>query len=168
MSLSLNHFELFELPVSFDIDSEQLATRYREIQRAVHPDNFVNASDKERRLALQKTTQVNEAFQVLKNPLTRGQYLLQLHQIEQETTGVIQGNFLIQQLDLREELESIKQQAQFEALTQFIARVEQQIQTLINQISQQFHQQTYQAAKQSLQQLQFFTRLHEEAMNVEI
>lgn len=166
--MSSNHFERFELPVSFELDTELLAARYRKLQQVAHPDNFVNASDKERLVALQTTTQINEAFQILKNPLTRGQYLLQLYQIDQETTGVVKGDFLIQQLDLREELESIKQQQQLEILSQFIARIEQQMHGLIAQISQQFHQSDYLAAKQSLQQLQFFKRLHEEAINFDI
>jgi len=163
-----NHFELFDLPVTFNIDTELLATRYRQIQQVVHPDNFVSATDKERLAALQKTTQVNEAFQILKNPFTRGQYLLELYHIDNESLGVVKGDFLLHQIDLREELESIKQSEQLDVLNFFTSRVDRQIQTLIAQINQQFEQQAYQEAKQSLQQLQFFKRSYDEAMDFEI
>ena len=45
--LSTTHFELFGLPQSFDVDQEILDRNYRELQRNVHPDRFVNASDQE-------------------------------------------------------------------------------------------------------------------------
>ncbi|MDH3888079.1 MAG: Fe-S protein assembly co-chaperone HscB, partial [Gammaproteobacteria bacterium] len=43
--LSTTHFELFGLPQSFEVDTEQLDSRYRELQRTVHPDRFASASD---------------------------------------------------------------------------------------------------------------------------
>ena len=75
---STTHFERFGLPQSFDVDRELLDTRYRESQRAVHPDRFVNATDQERRLSMQRATDINEGYQTLKDPLKRGRYLLEL------------------------------------------------------------------------------------------
>jgi len=57
-----NHFELFGLSAVFDIDTDELAVRYRELQRRVHPDKFANASDQARHLSLQMTALVNEGF----------------------------------------------------------------------------------------------------------
>ena len=71
MTLTQNHFELFGFPLVFDIDQTQLAERYRELQRSLHPDRFANASEQERRVSVQKAAQVNEAFQTLKAPLAR-------------------------------------------------------------------------------------------------
>ena len=76
--LSTTHFELFGLPLSFDVDMGQLDSRYRELQRTVHPDRFANASDQERRISMQQATQINEGYQVLKDSLRRGRYLLEL------------------------------------------------------------------------------------------
>ena len=53
MELKQNHFELFKLPVAFEVDTQQLAERYRELQRTLHPDRYANASDRERRLSIQ-------------------------------------------------------------------------------------------------------------------
>src|SRR5512141_1081809 len=104
-----NHFELFELPVTFDIDTDELAVRYRELQRRVHPDKYANASDQERRLSMQMTTMINEAFQTLKDPVWRGRYLLSLRGIslDDEIDTAMDPAFLTEQMELREELEEV-------------------------------------------------------------
>jgi molecular chaperone HscB len=106
-----NHFELFGLPVAFDIDADDLASRYRELQRRVHPDKFASASDQERRLSLQMTAQVNEAFQTLKDPVRRGRYLLSLRgvDIDAETDTAMDPAFLMEQMEWREGLEELRQ-----------------------------------------------------------
>ena len=70
--LSSSYFQLFGLPRSFEIDAAQLDSRYRELQRIVHPDRYVNAGDQERRLAMQQATRINEGYQTLKDPLSAG------------------------------------------------------------------------------------------------
>ena len=62
------HFALFELQPSFRLDLEQLATRYRELARGVHPDRFADASEREQRLALEQSASLNEAYQRSKAP----------------------------------------------------------------------------------------------------
>jgi molecular chaperone HscB len=169
MSLFANHFEVFDLPISFDIDTDALAQRYRELQRTVHPDKYAQAPDRERRLAMQKATQINEAFQTLKTPLNRGLYLLQLHGMDTHDNQVaMDGEFLMSQMTLREELGEIKQQKYpLEALNQFLSRVEQAHKELIETLSRHFAHADYQAAFDSVRQLQFFTRLYEEALRLE-
>src|SRR3990167_5428696 len=106
-----NHFELFGLPVAFDIDTDELAVRYRALQRRVHPDKFANASDQDRRLSLQMTALINEGFHTLKDPVRRGLYLLSLRGIDlgDETDTTMDPAFLLEQMELREELEEVRQ-----------------------------------------------------------
>ena len=103
-----NHFELFGLPPSYGMDEEILEKAYREIQARVHPDRFAHAGDAERRASLQWTTRVNEAYRTLKNPVQRGRHLLELSGIDVafETNTQMPTDFLMQQLELREELEA--------------------------------------------------------------
>jgi molecular chaperone HscB len=105
-----NYFELFGLPAGFDIDPEDLAARYRELQRRVHPDRFASASDPERRLSMQMTTLVNEAYQTLKNPVRRGRYLLGLQGVplDDETDTAMAPEFLMEQMELRETLDAAR------------------------------------------------------------
>jgi len=78
LNFSQNYFELFGLPNQFHTDLNALSERYRELQRVTHPDRYANASDQEKRIAMQGATLINEAFQTLKNPLQRAQYMLSL------------------------------------------------------------------------------------------
>lgn len=105
-----NYFELFGLPVGFDIDLAALSARYRELARRVHPDKFAQGSDQERRLSMQWTTLVNEAFQTLKDPIRRGRYLLTLSGVElrDETDTAMDPQFLMEQMELREALEEVR------------------------------------------------------------
>lgn len=106
-----NHFELFNLPVEFPLDSGALDRAYREVQREVHPDRFTIASDAEKRLAAQWATRTNEAYQTLKSPLNRGRYLLKIHGIdtEEESNTAMPVDFLTQQMEWREAVVEARQ-----------------------------------------------------------
>src|SRR5210317_1304000 len=104
MDITQNFFELFELDASFDLDTQQLSERYRELQREYHPDRHAHKGEREQRLAVQATAHLNQAFDTLKNPLSRAQYLLQQCGVEtgEESRGQLPGAFLMQQMELRE------------------------------------------------------------------
>lgn len=107
------HFELFGLKPRFAIDRAALERAYREIQARVHPDRFAQAGDAERRLSMQWTTQVNEAYRVLRRPLERAAYLLQLNGVDPkfETDTAMPRQFLMRQMELREALEEASRDA---------------------------------------------------------
>ncbi|MFQ3197153.1 MAG: molecular chaperone HscB [Paraglaciecola sp.] len=67
----MNYFELFNLSPVFHLDTTQLAKTYQTLQLLTHPDKFATAGDRDKRIALQKNAQVNDAYQVLKSPLSR-------------------------------------------------------------------------------------------------
>lgn len=165
-----NHFELFDLPTDFTLDLDVLAQRYRTLQHAVHPDKYANAPDRERRLAVQKASDINEAFQTLKDPLNRGRYLLSLAGVlgNDETDTHMSGAFLMTQMELREELASLKDQADaLDGITNFIARMEQSTQQLTQQLASQLAAQQWELARETVRQMQFFKKLREEALLLE-
>jgi molecular chaperone HscB len=71
MAASQNYFELFNLPISFDVDIASLKEKYQDLQKVVHPDRFTSASDKERLLSVQQAASINDAFDTLKKPIAR-------------------------------------------------------------------------------------------------
>jgi molecular chaperone HscB len=101
-----SHFELFGLAPAFALDAVALERAYREIQARVHPDRHAHAGDAERRASLQWTTRVNEAYRVLKSPVQRAKYLLELNGVDVafETNTRMPPEFLVRQLELREAL----------------------------------------------------------------
>ncbi|MGY4490385.1 co-chaperone HscB [Pseudomonas sp. TE3610] len=118
------HFALFDLRPGFRLDLDQLASRYRELARAVHPDRFADASEREQRLALEQSAGLNEAYQTLKNAPKRARYLLAIggHEVPQEVT-VHDPEFLMQQMQWREELEDLQDSADLDGVAQFKQRV---------------------------------------------
>lgn len=73
-----DYFELFTLPASFRIDLDYLEKKYLQLQQQVHPDRFVGQSIREKRYASQQSSLLNQAYEVLKDPIQRGHYLLQI------------------------------------------------------------------------------------------
>jgi molecular chaperone HscB len=106
MDFNQNHFDLFGLPAAFAIDGERLDKAYRDIQAEIHPDRFAHAGEAEQRLAMQWTTRVNEAYQTLKKPFERAEYLLRLRGVEAMAAGnsAMPMDFLDQQMEWREQL----------------------------------------------------------------
>jgi molecular chaperone HscB len=170
--LSSTHFELFDLPQAFSIDRALLDSRYRELQRATHPDRFVNAGDKERRLSMQLAARVNEGYQVLKDPLLRGRYLLELSGFtfsdEHHTTS--DASFLMEQMELREALGEVRGAADpFVALAEIMNRVAADFDDLTAELQQQLDADATdrEAVADTLMKMQFFRRLDEEARELE-
>jgi molecular chaperone HscB len=168
-----NHFELFGLPVSFDVDADDLTLRYRELQRRVHPDKFANASDQERRLSLQMTALVNEAFQTLKDPVRRGRYLLDLRGVDmgEETDTAMDPAFLMEQMELRENLDEIRQadnpgKQLAEMANQIDQRMLEKIVQLRGALSQDSSKETSRA-RNLVREMQFLQKMHHEIDNLE-
>jgi molecular chaperone HscB len=100
-------FELFSLEPKFRLDTEALSTSFLKLQMLTHPDRFAAGTDSEKRLSLQLTTRINEAYQRLKEPLSRGKYLCELRGalIQAETNTAMPVSFLMEQMQWREALD---------------------------------------------------------------
>jgi molecular chaperone HscB len=108
----MNYFELFNIPVSFDVDLSVLPQTYQQLQRLTHPDKFASGSEQEKLVSIQKNAQVNDAYSILKSPLSRAEYLLSLRGIDlqHEQQTIKDTAFLMQQMEWREELAEIADQ----------------------------------------------------------
>ena len=106
LSTSQNFFELFDLSVTFEVDSAALTTRYRELQNQTHPDRFSGGTEQEKMLAVQSNSFLNEAYATLSSPLKRAGYLLQLQNIDTEIVDQsdMDMSVLMEQMQLREKL----------------------------------------------------------------
>ncbi|MDT0595874.1 Fe-S protein assembly co-chaperone HscB [Glaciecola petra] len=118
----MNYFSLFNLPVQFDLNLEVLEQKYQVLQKITHPDRYASASEQEQRLYLQKNTQINDAYHVLGSAVSRGEHILDVRKVprasEQETIG--DTEFLMQQMELREQLASAHDVVQLEILNKTI------------------------------------------------
>ena len=174
MSLDIkqNHFVLFGLPATYAVDRAVLDQRYRELQRLVHPDRFASATDQERRVAMQQATQINEGYRVLKDCLARGRYLLELrgHHFDDERSTHQDPTFLMEQIELREELADVRESADpFAALSAILARIAVRLDALDIELGAALAQPEGipDAALTAIQRMQFFRKLEHEAEELE-
>lgn len=120
-----DYFALFALQPTFAIDTAALAVTYRQLAKDVHPDRFASATAAEQRQAVERAAELNEAFQTLKSPTQRALYLLRLQADLPEETTIQDGEFLLQQMEWREQLEDLQEQADLQALERFIGELQQ-------------------------------------------
>jgi molecular chaperone HscB len=159
-----NHFELFNLPAKFDIDLSALDTAYRDVQGRVHPDRFVNASDTEKRVALQWATRANEAYQTLKNPLKRARYLVELNGIDLQTESntAMPMDFLMQQMEWREALGEARAAKDGGALDQIDADLKRERKERLAKIGRELDAGQYEQAGQDIRALMFIEKFGDE------
>jgi len=164
MNLNENHFQIFGVPARFGMDLGALETRYHELQREVHPDRFTAASQAEQRVSMQLATRVNEAYQTLKSPLRRAEYLLHLQGVdpEFETNTAMPEEFLADQMEKREQLEAAVAASDWQRLIALSSDLRQGQDSLLSKIDRQLEAQGWNEAAATLRQLKFLEKLGEE------
>ena len=108
-NMNMDHFTRLGLPRRFSIDLQHLEREYLARSREFHPDFHTDASSIEQSQAERESAALNEAYVTLKDPLKRAEYLLQLlgGPSASEMKEIPQA-FLMEMLDLREEIETAK------------------------------------------------------------
>ena len=69
-------FDMLGITPRFDLDLAAVELRHRELSKALHPDRYAGAPAAERRMALSRAIDVNEAFRVVRDPIRRAEALL--------------------------------------------------------------------------------------------
>ncbi|MYM85570.1 Fe-S protein assembly co-chaperone HscB [Rugamonas sp. FT82W] len=159
-----NHFELFNLPQQFAVDAGALDSAYRDVQGRVHPDKFVNATDAEKRVAMQWATRANEAYQTLKNPQKRAQYMCELNGVDLQTESntAMPMAFLMQQMEWREELGDARAAKDSDALEALDKQLRNERKARLAEIEQQIDAGDFHAAAQGVRALMFLEKFGEE------
>ena len=159
MDLNQNYFEVLGLPVDFNIDLEELGDRYRDMQKNLHPDKFVDSTDHEKRLSMQWTTLVNSAYGTLKEPLKRALYMLEMRGVAIADNPSLSPEFLMGQIELREELEEIEAHPSgIEQLEEFKGRVTTVMQSLQSDFVLAIND-NLELAREAAYKLQFMNKL---------
>ena len=127
LNLGDDHFTLLQLPQRYTLDRQLLDQRRRELQSRVHPDRFVAEGAVAQRLAMQWAVRVNEAYQCLKDPLSRAAYLCEQRgvAINAERNTAMPTAFLVQQLQWREALDEATSLSEVMTLDEQVARQQQ-------------------------------------------
>jgi molecular chaperone HscB len=75
-------FSFFDLPRKLNLDEAELERDFYALSRKLHPDVYSRASAREQAWSLEKTSQLNDAYRTLRDPISRTEYLLLLEGIK--------------------------------------------------------------------------------------
>ncbi|HKF52408.1 MAG TPA: Fe-S protein assembly co-chaperone HscB [Candidatus Acidoferrales bacterium] len=111
LSRDADYFAFFSLPQKLQIDESSLEQRFHQLSWKLHPDNFVKASEYERNLALERSSELNDAFRTLRDPISRVEYLLLRAGVRKEGTTKQQAppELLEEVFELNESLDELRE-----------------------------------------------------------
>lgn len=111
LSREADYFAFFSLPQSLQIDSAALEQLFHQLSWKLHPDNFVRASEFERNLALERSSELNDAYRTLRDPILRVEYLLLRAGVRKEGTTKQQAppELLEEVFELNEALDELRE-----------------------------------------------------------
>ena len=160
MLFGKNYFEIFDVAQTYDVDQKGLLKRYLGLQRKFHPDRYIASSEAEKRINMQWVAEINLAFETLSDDLQRSIYLLKLNGHELEENPTLGKGILLKQIELREDLEEIKRDSNYErALTEFKKETEKELESLKSRLRAAFSIGDSEAIKNLIYEQQFLTKL---------
>src|ERR1700726_501047 len=106
-----DHFLLFSLPRKLWVEMSALEKKFLELSWKLHPDKFVNASSEEQELSLKRSSELNDAYRVLRDPVARVEYLLGLEGMRKEGEHKQQAppELLEEVFELNESLDELRE-----------------------------------------------------------
>ena len=109
-----DYFAFFGLPRRLKVNTADLERRFRDLSRQFHPDYFYNAPPAERLASLERSSYLNDAYRVLRNPVARVEYLLGLEGLaptrsDEGRSAKVPPSLLEEVFALNEELDEIRE-----------------------------------------------------------
>ena len=148
---------------SFDLDMKELRDKYLSLQRSIHPDNYSLKDPKQKQYAEEQSTFVNKAYNILKDPLTRAIYLLQLQGITISEEDATPSELLEPLMLAWEELEEASSSPK--DLEAFSLKNDAEISNVISHISKAFKEKNLESAKMHTIHLKFLYSIRNKLIN---
>ncbi len=137
----MNYFELFEIPVQLKIDKNSLTGRFFELSRKYHPDYFVSKDSKEQLDSLEKSAMLNKAYKTFQNTDETIKYVLQLKSLlEEEEKYELSAEFLMEVLEINEQLMDAEDQSVKENLQLTINNLQSDIYEPVKEIVEHYQE----------------------------
>ncbi len=159
-------FALLGIAPAFEIDLAELERNFFEKSKELHPDRFANAPANERVAALSKSRALNDAYQTLKKPVPRAEYLLARHGVviadNERIDPSLGAAFLMEILELREELAEARAAGKLDIVEAKQAAMKARRKVVIESLPSLFAQQDLAAIKNQLIVMRYLDRYLEE------
>jgi molecular chaperone HscB len=162
-------FAILGLERSFDVDLVAAERAHRELSRALHPDRFVAAGSSERRAALGKAVEANEAWRVVRDPIRRAEVLLKLAgvAIGEGDGPKAASEFLMEMLEQRETLSDAKRARDIVAVRAMAAAIDARAREVERELSAGFARGEGDGLVGKLGELRFYRRFLDEVGAIE-
>jgi len=155
-------FALLGLPVTYELDTAALERAYFEKSKELHPDRFANAPAAERVAALSRSRALNDAYQLLKKPVARAEYLLARAGVTIGDNERLDPTFLMEILELREELAAARQAGRLDEVGAKQATMAARRKSVLDELPALFRQGDLASVKERLIVLRYLDRYLEE------
>ena len=106
-----DYFTMLELPRKLWIEMGALEQKFLQLSWKLHPDNFVNATPEEREISLKRSSELNDAYRTLRDPVARVEYLLAIEGARKEGQNKQQAppELLEEVFELNESLDELRE-----------------------------------------------------------
>ena len=106
-----DYFAMFEMPRKLWIEMGALEQKFLQLSWKLHPDNFVNATPEEREISLKRSSELNDAYRTLRDPVARVEYLLAIEGMRKEGQNKQQAppELLEEVFELNESLDELRE-----------------------------------------------------------
>ncbi len=165
-----NFFEIFSIPANFQVNLNDLAAGYRNLQTQIHPDRVAGGSERDKLMAIQATSLLNEAYETLKSPTRRAAYLLSLKgiDVEQVNQSDLSPQLLMEQIELREQLEELpRDESALSRLEELRSGIAARQGRCRQNFSQAMEQPDLDQARKCYYEMQYFAKLTSEIESLE-
>ncbi len=153
----MDYFKLLDIERKFDIDLKKLEQQYFALQIKYHPDKAESEVEKHHNLTI--SINLNKAYTILKNNLTRAEYLLLLNGINIENLE-IRKNLSKEQLNsIWDDLEIIENTNDVATLGKFYDVKIKEKENIITNITEAFKVSNLQQALNSTISLKYLSNL---------
>jgi molecular chaperone HscB len=165
----MDPFATLGIARSFDVDLAAVERTHRELSRALHPDKYVSAMASERRAALSKAVEVNEAWRVVRDPIRRAEALLALAGVAvgENKEPAADPEFLMEMLEQREALGEAKHERDIARVRAMATGIERRARDVEHALAGGFARGEGASLVGKLGELRFYRRFLDEVSAIE-
>jgi len=165
----MDPFAALGIPRSFDVDLASAERAHRELSRALHPDKFIGTGSSDRRAALGKAVEVNEAWRVVRDPIRRAEALFRLAGVPTGESDAPQPapDFLMEMIEQREALSEAKRARDRDAVRAMAKAIDARAREVERSLAAGFARGEAVALVGRLGELRFYRRFLDEVSVIE-
>uniref|UniRef100_A0A914W0M1 J domain-containing protein n=1 Tax=Plectus sambesii TaxID=2011161 RepID=A0A914W0M1_9BILA len=152
-----NYFQYLDIPLNYNVDTDQLQSTFKQLQGKLHPDRFAQRSTSEKLFSDQQSSLVNLAYRTLLQPLDRANYLLRM--VGQETgeeTSTLDPKFLMEMLELNEAVEEMDDVDELQKMGE---NAKKELARCQESLAQSFHDDDMSRAKAVTDEMRYYLRI---------